>query len=194
MNGQEWDIRSPATACAACARAFEDGETFTSRLCFEEAAGYERRDYCEACVNSAPADAAVSVWKTVFHKAPPPPEETLKKETAESLLRQLMETGDPARANAIFVLAVMLERRRLLVERDVQELEDGVRRRIYEHKGTGETFVILDPGLRLNDLEQVQTEVTLMLGGTPPGGVPVPPAAPGPAPAEPAASADRVSG
>ena len=70
-----------------------------------------------------------------------------------------------AKLDVIFVLAVMLERRRLFVERDVQLFEDGGKKRIYEHRGTGETFVIVDPQLRLTDLEHVQTEVVTLLGG-----------------------------
>ena len=99
---------------------------------------------------------------------PPPPEEALKKETAESLLRQLIEKEDPAHANTIYILAVMLERRRILVERDVQIREDGSKLRVYEHKKTGEMFLILDPELKLAELELVQEEVVIMLGGKPP--------------------------
>jgi uncharacterized protein (DUF2384 family) len=88
----------------------------------------------------------------------------LKKETAESLLRQFMETDDPSRRNAIFILAVMLERRRVLAERDVQAREDGVKVRVYEHRKTGETFLVPDPGLKLAELAHVQREVMDLLG------------------------------
>lgn len=117
-------------------------------------------------------EAAVSIWKGVFHPPPPPPEEPLKKETAESLLRSLIEKNDPANLNVIFILAVMLERRRLLVERDVQTRADGSIMRVYEHRHTGETLLIADPKLDLNQLTHVQEQVMAMLGKKPE--VPVP--------------------
>jgi hypothetical protein len=60
---------------------------------------------------------------------------------------------------------VMLERKRLLVERDVQHREDGKMIRVYEHRKTGEMFLIPDPRLRLDQLETVQQQVVTLLGG-----------------------------
>ncbi len=180
MNEQEWKVREPAGDCARCHQPLADGAPMWSRLFFVGEEGYQRRDFCAACATGLARDDAISAWRTVFHREPPK-EETVRKETAESLLRQMMETSDPAREGAIFVLAVMLERRRILVERDVQLLEDGGKRRIYEHRGTGETFVITDPQLKLRDLEHVQQEVVVLLGGRPPAPA-SPPAAPPPSP------------
>jgi hypothetical protein len=163
FNEPEWQVRAASPRCDGCGKAFADGEALTSRLTMEPGAGYTRRDLCPGCVPQASGDA-VSAWRTVYHQ-PPPVEEPLKKETAESLLRHLIEARDESKLAAIFVLAVMLERKRQLIERDVQLLENGHRRRIYEHRGTGETFVIIDPRLRLDDLEKVQTEVVALLGG-----------------------------
>ncbi len=100
---------------------------------------------------------------------PPQGAEALRKETAESLLRELMETEDPSKRNVIFILAVMLERRRLLVEKEVQIQPDGVKIRVYEHKQTGESFVVPDPQLKLAEIESVQREVMELLGIRPPG-------------------------
>ncbi len=165
LNANEWQIRAPAPACGACACAFTDGEKFRSRLVFAPEEGYRREDLCERCWSAATAAGTVSFWRCVYRAPAPPPPEPLRKETAESLLRSLMEKGDPAKAGVMFVLTVMLERRRVLVERDVRFHDDGTRTRIYEHRGTGESFTILDPGLRLDDLEKVQAEVVGLLGG-----------------------------
>lgn len=164
MN-QEWNIKDRGSFCQECNRLFADEETFFSKLMFEEE-GYTRTDYCGTCWDKPERrDGALSVWKSTFKVPPPPAEEPLKKETAESLLRQFMETDDPSRRNVIFILTVMLERNRILVEKDVQLREDGVKVRIYEHKKTGETFLVPDPGLKLAELEQVQEEVVTLLGG-----------------------------
>ncbi|HOW96328.1 MAG TPA: hypothetical protein P5567_13930 [Kiritimatiellia bacterium] len=164
MNQQEWNIKEPCAECKACHRAFADKEPIWSRLTFG-AEGYERQDCCAVCWPGAQKGDSVSAWKSVYHMPAPPPPEPIKRETAESLLRQFMETEDPSRRSAIFILAVMLERRRLLVERDVKTREDGLKVRFYEHRKTGEVFVVPDPGLRLDELEQVQQEVIALLGG-----------------------------
>jgi hypothetical protein len=70
--------------------------------------------------------------------------------------------------NAIYILAVMLERKRILVEKDVQTREDKTKIRVYEHKKTGETFLVIDPELKLAEIEKVQEEVVGLLGGKPP--------------------------
>ena len=82
-----------------------------------------------------------------------------------------METDDPSKRNVIFILAVMLERRRILVEKEVQMPEGtGMKIRVYEHKQTGESFVVPDPQLRLKEIESVQMEVMELLGIPPPAG------------------------
>ena len=164
---QDWDIRPRSGVCQGCQVSFEDQQACYSALSFGEE-GYRRADYCQKCWAAKSAAGEVfSTWQGVFRKPPPEPEPALRKETAESLLRRLMEQEDPALTSVIYILAVMLERNRLFVERGVQQREDGALTRIYEHKKTGETFLIPDPRLRLNELEVVQEQVVTMLGGKP---------------------------
>ena len=93
-------------------------------------------------------------------------ETPLKKEDAGELLRKLITLDDPAMKNVIYVLAVMLERSKILVERDAKQLDDGLIRRVYEDRKNGDTFVILDPRLRLENLGEVQQQVVALLSGT----------------------------
>lgn len=164
MKNEEWDIKERSKACMACSRPFADQEGLFSKL-EHGAEGYTRADYCEPCWPTVDKSRALSIWRSVFRPPPPPPEEPLKKETAESLLRRLVETENPANRNTIYILAVMLERRRVLIEKDVQTREDGIKVRVYEHRHTGDVFLIPDPELRLDELEHVQKEVVAMLGG-----------------------------
>ncbi len=60
----------------------------------------------------------------------------------------------------------MLERSKILVERDQKMLDDGSIRRVYEDRKQGDTFVILDPRLRLENLAEVQQQVVALLSGT----------------------------
>jgi hypothetical protein len=161
---QEWDIKPRGDACHACETPFQDRQTYFATLVFGEE-GYERADYCEGCWESrGREDTPYSTWQGTFILPPPEPEEALKKETAESCLRRLMEDEDDKNRNVIYILAVMLERKRILAEKDVRKRDDGVLIRVYEHRKTGETFLVPDPQLRLDQLEHVQQEVVTMLG------------------------------
>jgi hypothetical protein len=169
MSIQEWHIKSRADHCLTCERHFEDNETICSRLEFGEE-GYVRHDHCRACWRKREeAEGYVSYWQSIYKLPAPPKPDAVQKETAESLLRKLLEEEDPTNLNTIYILAVMLERKRILVEKDVQKNEDGSLIRIYEHKKSGEAFLIHDPQLKLSELEDVQTEVVIRLGGKPAG-------------------------
>jgi len=175
---QDWDIKPRSDTCAACQTPFADGQSYQSALVFGPE-GYVRADYCDACWRqNDKARSPYSTWRGVFHLPPPAAVEPLKKETAETLLRKLMESEDRSKINVIYILAVMLERKRILAERDIQNNDDGRMVRVYEHRQTGETFLVVDPRLRLDQIETVQQEVIAMLGGG------QEPAAPAPVPAQ----------
>jgi len=165
---QDWDIKPRGESCADCTTAFTDKQPYFSMLAFKDGEGYRRADFCDKCWPAHQQEATpASSWQGTFRLPPPPPEEALKKETAEHLLRRLMQDEDDTRVNVIYILAVMLERKRILIERDIQHKEDGTTIRVYEHRSTGETFLIPEPYLHLDQLEEVQTEVVTMLGGKP---------------------------
>ena len=165
---QEWNIRSRGHECSVCGKPLADKCPVTSAL-RETDGGYERLDCHPECWHSLKRDwEPFSQWEGVY-LAPPPKdrrEEPLKKETAGDLLRRLLAMDDPAMANVVYVLAVMLERSKILVERDSKELPDGTLRRVYEDRKNGDSFVILDPRLRLDDIAGVQSQVVSLLNGT----------------------------
>jgi len=162
----EWNIQTRGHACEACGKAFADKEAYHTLL-FDDKAEFRRSDICQACWQKQYSDGArdrkgfVSYWQGVY-EAPPPVSEPIQKETAESLLRKLIEVNDPHYISAGYILAVMLERKRLLKVKE-QIIRDGQRIFIYEQPGTGDLFTIPDPKLQLNQLEQVQHDVAALL-------------------------------
>ena len=164
----EWDIKTRGESCRECEKAFVDKEAYYTALNFGEE-GYERSDHCDACWEKLSAkETFISYWRGLFTLPPEKPQDPLQKENAEVFLRQLIEEKDPTKTNVVYILAAMLERKKVLIEKDVETREDGTKIRIYQHKTTEETFLIVDPQLRLAELEPVQEEVVIMLGGTPP--------------------------
>jgi len=163
----EWNIKPRATVCGRCGQFFADSQSYWSAL-RHGPEGFAREDHCAGCWPAArDACRPHSAWQGVYREPPPPDAEPLRKETAESLLRRMMEDVEPANPAAMFILAVMLERKRLFVERDVQVDDAGAVTRIYEHRKTGETFLIPDPRLQLDQLDAVQAEVVALLEGRP---------------------------
>ncbi|MCX7590828.1 MAG: hypothetical protein N2255_04285 [Kiritimatiellae bacterium] len=159
----DWDIKSRSSFCQACGQRFHDRQIYHSALTFD-AQGYRRTDFCAACWARLSGNVSVhSKWRGVFREPPPKPVEPVQKETVETLLRRLVEKGDEEKGAVVYILAVMLERKRVLVERDVRKEASGRLVRVYEHRKTGETFVICDPCLQFGQLEEVQQEVAEML-------------------------------
>ncbi len=160
---QDWTIQSRGHLCSATGKTFVEDEVFYTLL-FDETSGYRREDLSEEAFKSRPADAPqpFSFWRTKY-TPPPVVTETLGKQTAEDLLRRYMAEEAPQLASARYLLAVMLERKRILKEVEVKRAADGSRVRVYERAVTGEVFIIPDPELKLDELAAVQEELGALL-------------------------------
>ena len=159
----EWAIKHRADSCAVTQRPFVPGEYFYTLL-YHGADGYRREDLSEEAWRDRNENIQpFSFWKTKFEPAPPPAPEALPKENAEQLFRRLIAQPEPP-ANACFVLAVMLERKRVLKQVRT-EIANGDRLLIYEHRENGDVFIVRDPQLRLSELERVQDQVAMLLRG-----------------------------
>jgi hypothetical protein len=190
----EWNIQGRAQACDACGKAFADKEAYHTML-FDEKTGFRRMDICSSCWQSQFSEGArerkgfISYWHGVF-EAPPAPAEAIRKDTAETLLRKLIELNDPRYVPAAYILAVMLERKRVLkIKEQIQR--DGQRVFVYEQAGTGDLFTVVDPNLQLDQLTPVQHDVAALLEhGLPAPGSEVIPAVAQAPPSEPAPDAE----
>lgn len=192
----EWNIQSRAHACETCGQPFVDRQTYHTLL-FDERAGLRRMDVCKTCWGNENTTSLrehkgfLSYWHGVY-EAPPPRVDPIQKDTAESLLRKLIALKDPQHGPAAYILAVMLERKRLLKIKE-QLTVDGRRVFVYEQPKTGDVFTVADPELKLDQLEEVQHDVSNLLAH----GLNVPEAqalAPEPpAPAQPAEAAPEAT-
>ena len=170
---ESWHVRSRSRECAATQRAFTDGETIITALFPDpESSGYLRRDYCVEAWKLLPDDAEkpFSFWKTKF-AGPATVETTTHSErlSPEELLVRLVQEDEDHTENTRYILAVMLERQKLLRETDSQRTPNGILR-VYEHRKTGEVYLVRDPDIPLSQVESVQNEVFLLLenNGRPP--------------------------
>ena len=178
----EWNIQSRGHACQSCQKSFAGGETYHTILS-DEKRDFLRIDVCAKCWSDQYSESRdrkgfISHWQGVYEAPPPAPADPIGRESAETLLRKLIEINDPKYAATSFILAVMLERKRLLKVKE-QIRSEGKRIFIYEQPKTGDVFTIPDPELQLNLLDVVQRDVAQLLEH----GLPTEPLAGAPLPA-----------
>jgi hypothetical protein len=158
----DWPIKHRADACARTGRPFQPGEQFYTLL-FREGDGFRREDLSEEAWSQRNENITpFSFWKMRYEPPPPEPPEPLGKESAEDILRRLLAGNEPAHANACYVLAVMLERKRVLKQIKTDRTDERPVL-IYEHAKTGDVFIVPDVRLRLDEIEHVQHEVSQLL-------------------------------
>ena len=151
----KWNISKISNSCYKSNELFDDNETVISELVFENGI-FERRDYKYQCFNTN--NQSLSSWKTIF-KLQKPKEEIIKKDSIEDLLRKKISLESNDSVNIIFILAIMLERKKVLIEKSSFFDDNNNKIRIYEHKKTNESFTIIDPQLSLNEIEPLKEEV-----------------------------------
>lgn len=165
-----WHIKSRAHRCSVTDRAFEEGEAFFTALFPDpETDGYLRFDFSQDAWDSREAneDQPFSFWRTIYK----PPEveakvEIVAKDDPEALLSKMVEEDEEHTENARYILAVMLERKKILVETDSQKTNTGLLR-IYQHRHSGEVFIVKDPQIPLTEIAPIQEEVQRLLSPDP---------------------------
>jgi hypothetical protein len=166
---ESWHLRSRARECAATGRPFADGEAIITALFPDpESSGYLRKDFSIEAWHERDdqEEKPFSFWRAAY-QAPATAAERpgmVEKESAEDLLKRLVEEDEDHTENVRYILAVMLERQKLLRETDNQRTPTGILR-VYEHRKTGEIFIIKDPDIPLSKIDEVQSEIVLLLEG-----------------------------
>lgn len=165
---QLWNLKSRAHECARTGRPFTEKEVFHTAIYFDKVTGeFQRRDVgLDVWEEEIAERKPFSFWKTEYQ--PPGGDarakiEIASRESAESLLRRLVEEDEPESENARYILALMLERKKILVPKEVKHTEQG-KMVLYENRKSGEVYIIRDPELRLDEMGQVQDEVAMLLG------------------------------
>ena len=155
----DWEIKSRAHVCARTGAEFQPGETFFTLL-VREGDGFRREDLSEAAWESRNDNIQpFSFWRSKYDPPAATRPEPLPRDDAESLLRRLVAENDPVYSNVRYILALMLERKRMLRPMESQD-EDML---VYEHVTTGETIVITNPRLSFEQIPAVQKEVSALL-------------------------------
>ncbi len=162
MRLADWEIKSRSEQCAVSGKPFVEDEEFYTLL-FQEKEGLRRMDVSVAAHEGMDdtEPSPISSWKSHFKPKPEGEAETLGKQDAESELRRLLEQGDAgkaATASLCRILALLLERKRMLKLRE-RINQDGQALLVYEHTDTQESFIVPDVDFKLAELEQLRAEI-----------------------------------
>ncbi len=163
----DWNIQKRSAACSQCEKVFEDNHML---FCFINLQDPEetRKDYCTECWEETKLERAgiefFSYWQTQYFKIiPVTKEEPVKRDQIELMLKKYIKSDSPGHINLCYILAVMLERKKILTHKDSTKDAEGKKLLIYENHKTGETFVITDPQLKLGQIAGVQQQVKTLL-------------------------------
>ena len=163
---ETWHLRSRGRECTATQIPFENGQSIITAIFPDpESSGYLRRDFSAEGWKNRTDETGVpfSFWRTVYTtNASAEKHEAMEKESAEDILRRLIEEDEDHTENTRYILAVMLERQKLLRETDSQRTPNGIIR-VYEHRKTGEVLIVRDPDIPLGQIDAVQMEVATLL-------------------------------
>ncbi len=165
---ESWHIRSRSRECAASQRPFIAGEPIITALFPDpDTSGYLRRDYCLEAWNAIPdsEETPFSSWRTLYATPGGDKPQPTEREQPEDILRRMVEEDQDHTENTRYILAVMLERKRILRETDTQRTPTGILR-IYENRKTGEVYIVKDPDIPLSQVDALQQEVLLLLEST----------------------------
>ncbi|MEM6884297.1 MAG: hypothetical protein AAF571_04640 [Verrucomicrobiota bacterium] len=159
MRLADWEIKPCADECALTGKSFEEDEEFYTLL-FQDKEGLRRMDVRLDARDQVDESEqqAISNWKSNFKPKPGPEEETVGKQDAESELRRLLEKGEESTASLCRILALLLERKRMLKMRERIQ-QDGRSLLVYEHAETGESFIVPDVDFKLSELDSLRSEI-----------------------------------
>lgn len=163
---RQWKLASRKHACSHTEEAFTEGQPFYTAIFWDTEEGeFRREDYCEAAWEElSDGFEPFSFWQSLYE--PPSAEckrqDAVDKEDAEAALKRMISENDPATEKTRYLLALMLERKKILIQIDAQE-KDGIRLIIYKRRKTEEIFIVPDPGLELAEVPGIQAEVLAMM-------------------------------
>jgi len=130
------EVPKRGLACQACGRPFSSGHILTSRLAIGEKGAILRFDACSLC--EAPSlENEISTWKTVVPREKKSLGIREKQEAAKDLFATLAKRPED-NSSKLYLLALYLERRRLLTRRDTTQ-ENML---LFESTETGDVYMI----------------------------------------------------
>ncbi|MGC8559938.1 MAG: hypothetical protein ACP5O1_04585 [Phycisphaerae bacterium] len=183
---QNWNIGNSDGRCAACQQQIPPATACWAVLCEnppearrQDGLPFYRRNYCEACWQSRPADTAgqnaFSHWKTAVPEPNRKPKLLVDDHVLIDLFTRLVGQDDLASLRFRFVLALLLMRKRIL-RYDGSEALSQERRtalnltsdqsELWQMTLKGETVEVINPVLTPDQISEVSEQISTILAET----------------------------
>jgi len=146
----DWDVKGCAHACTKTGKPFEEGEYFYTLLYREGTDGFRREDLCAEAAWHQHDESAFSYWRSQYVPPAPPTPEALKEDDDETMLRALLVQNDPETANAAYILALVLERKKILIPVESHDSE----LLVYTRADSSEAIVVRNPALQIDHIPE----------------------------------------
>lgn len=164
----EYKLRKRADACAVTGRPFQPGETVVSAIYDDPEGGFLRKDMCEEAFREA--GEPFSHWRA-RHPEPPGDDRRLDYALAMTFFDRLVRKADPAQEGLVYVLALLLSRKRKVKIEGARPLPEGelltVSRRGPEED---ESLQVRAPRLDSEEAERLQEELARLFDFAADGG------------------------
>lgn len=161
-----WNIKGCSDQCVNCKKTFLDGEMYSCRLFLIED-GPRREDYCKDCWENhknGSGAKAYSFWQGRFKAEPEPIEENVIEEPLlKRLLKKWIDSKERLHQCFCYVLALMLERKKIFKLRPPVSNAPGDEQMVYEDKETGETYILDNPKLTLAELHEIEHDLHILM-------------------------------
>lgn len=164
MAAMQHQVARSSGRCHATGRELKPGEVYFSAL-VDTVTGPERRDYAKEAWQGPPPET-IGFWQarmpTPDGSAKPAP---LSVDAMLELFDELTETGSPEDARLIYVLALLLIRRRALKLHSIED-EGGKSFLVVGRPKASETNRVIDPGISESEFPAVEAELAQRLSPT----------------------------
>jgi len=202
VSEHEWKIAKPGAQCTACSAGLNVvGKVYFSAL-IQTPEGLQRRDFCEECFQKNRPDDVYYFWKTIHRDE----EEKNKRRqpvvdvdfVLDFFKRLGTESGEPGEGQPAipqrlpfrYILALMLTRKKVLVQDERRQNAAGQDVQVFREKRGGAVHEVVEPNLSPEEISAVSAELGVLLGLKAPEDKPAQPSPP----AEQAPQADQNAG
>ena len=157
----EYKISGRAKECAASGTPFEEGQTIVSAIYLEDE-GFVRRDYADSAFPGP--ENAFSTWRFTI-PVTVEEERKLDFDLASQFLEKLIRNADPDQEALVYVLTLLLSRKRRVKILATAALPDGEMLTVRIRGPEEDVEVpVRAPRLNAEDVARLQTQVAELFG------------------------------
>ncbi len=163
---KDWDeIVRRTGACGKCGKVFAEEEEYFATLNESKDKGFERLDFCLSCWSDAYRDASFSFWQARVPKKEEKKKLLVDNDVLVDFFKRLISGDDESKEGFIFVLSLILMRKRILKYISTLQDGDGKEQWIMKLTGGDVEYKVTNPHLDDEQIEKIRAGLGGILAG-----------------------------